>query len=135
MKTATWFLSALLAFSASPAFALRCGSQLVLEGQSTYQVAQKCGQPQWQDHRVVYVATIAGYAPQQTIAQRPQPNVANNKNQNVPPAAVDTTVPIYVEVPINVDEWIYNFGPNQLMQKLTFENDKLVSLRDLGYGN
>lgn len=103
MKTAFWLLISLFVLASSPALAMRCGTQLVLEGQSTYKVSQLCGPPQSQSQRVIYV-TVGGW------------------NGNV-------------SVPIDVDEWIYDFGPGQLMQKLRFENDRLIRIRDLGYGN
>jgi hypothetical protein len=37
-------------------------------------------------------------------------------------------------VPVNVEEWLYNFGPQYFMQLLRFENGRLVEIRNLGYG-
>jgi hypothetical protein len=110
-------LLALPILCSDAALAMSCGNQFISEGQSAYQVEQICGQPQWSDRRVIYVTQVAGY-------------------ENLPmPKGTAGTSPIYVQVPVNVDEWVYNFGPNLLMQKLTFENDRLVSVTALGYGN
>jgi hypothetical protein len=35
---------------------------------------------------------------------------------------------------VRVEEWVYNFGPTQLMSSLIFENGRLVRIRTLGYG-
>ena len=40
----------------------------------------------------------------------------------------------FITVPINVEEWIYNLGPNDLMRQLRFENGKLIEITTLGYG-
>ncbi len=117
MKVILRFFLALLLLCPVPALAMSCGNQFISEGQSAYQVEQICGQPQWSDRRVIYVTQVAGY-------------------ENLPmPKGNAGTSPIYVQVPVNVDEWVYNFGPNLLMQKLTFENDRLVSITALGYGD
>jgi hypothetical protein len=36
---------------------------------------------------------------------------------------------------VNIEEWVYNFGPSQFMQLLVFEDGLLVAVRDLGYGS
>jgi Protein of unknown function (DUF2845) len=33
-----------------------------------------------------------------------------------------------------VETWIYNFGPNRLMQSIRFENGVVVKIDSLGYG-
>jgi len=33
-----------------------------------------------------------------------------------------------------IDEWAFDFGPNELMQSYRFENGKLVEIRNIGYG-
>ncbi len=117
MKDIFRFLSALPLLCSGSAWAMSCGNQFISEGQSAYQVLQICGQPQWSDRQVIYVTQVAGY-------------------ESLPkPKGTAGTSPIYVQIPVNVDEWVYNFGPNLLMQRLTFENDRLVSITAIGYGD
>jgi heme A synthase len=96
----------------APAKAMYCGTSLVLEGQTQYQVATNCGDPAWRQTNIVYrsLANGTGVGPQAGVLQQ-------------------TIVPVMVE------EWIYDFGPTQLMQSLTFESGRLIQLRSLGYGH
>jgi hypothetical protein len=110
MKALFAALPALSVLCSTPAMAMSCNNQLVNEGQSTYEVMRICGEPQSADRRTIYITEAAG-----------------------PPAPGAPLV--YVQIPVNIDEWIYNFGPTALMQKLTFRNDRLVGVEALGYGN
>ena len=42
--------------------------------------------------------------------------------------------PFIGEVPVEVEEWVYNFGPTRFMRILSFENGILRSVRYGGYG-
>ena len=35
---------------------------------------------------------------------------------------------------VDVEDWLYDFGPDRLVMVLTFEKDALVGMRTLGYG-
>ena len=37
-------------------------------------------------------------------------------------------------VEIQVETWIFNFGPNQLMEKVRFEDGIVASVESMGYG-
>jgi hypothetical protein len=37
-------------------------------------------------------------------------------------------------VTVNVEEWIYDFGPQRFIQYLTFESGKLINVRSGNYG-
>ena len=41
---------------------------------------------------------------------------------------------IFGKVQVNIDEWFYNFGPNQFIQIFKFENGKLVTIENGNYG-
>ncbi len=105
-----------LAGSAAPAVALRCGTSLVVEGQSKFEVLQLCGQPTYTDGHVEYRPGMSN-----PLAPRP----LDSLEPNVPYATVRE---VYVE------EWVYNFGSTQLMPSLVFENGRLIRIRTLGYG-
>jgi hypothetical protein len=42
--------------------------------------------------------------------------------------------PLEQRVAIEVEVWYYNFGPNRLMQRLSFRDGVLVGIATLGYG-
>ena len=56
------------------------------------------------------------------------------------PAAADPLVPgqpyytSYEPVPIPIEYWIYNLGPNKLMRRLKFEDGLLVDVETLNHG-
>ena len=98
---------------AAPASALYCGTELVQEGQSKYDVLQSCGQPSYSDSHVEYRPVGFGGAPAPVYGPYPAPEL----------------------IPVEVDNWIYNFGSTQLMPSLRFENGQLVKIKLLGYGH
>ncbi|MCC3243843.1 DUF2845 domain-containing protein [Methylocystis sp. WRRC1] len=115
MKAGFFLAATLLVFPGDVAFAMRCGTSLVIEGQSKYEVLRLCGEPAYADSRVEY-----RWAPNWT-GPRPLDGPANH----YPSPAVRRLV---------YDEWVYNFGYTQLMPSLIFENGRLIEIRSLGYG-
>lgn len=104
-------LVCLMLLAPAESWALRCDRQLVLEGEVKFQVLRKCGEPDFSETRIEYRSVkLRGSGIQQ------------------PGVDFETVVPIYI------DEWIYNFGPHQFMQRLIFENGRLVRIFDLDYG-
>lgn len=108
-------LSGIIAIN-SPAYALKCGSDLVLEGERKVDVLQKCGDPVTIDHRVEYEGL------------RIQEH--NSPRANQPHYIIDYEQhrPIYIE------EWTYNFGPRRFMRVIYFENGVIEKIEVLGYG-
>jgi hypothetical protein len=102
-------IACLLVLSTSPSYALRCGGDLILEGDTQSQVLASCGDPteivDWVEHRLIRV-----HYPYSSIFE-------------------EIIKPVYVE------EWLYNFGPRRFMRKLRFENGHLEGLKTLGYGH
>lgn len=95
-----------LLFVVAPAHAMRCGNLLVLEGDYSFTVLQKCGPPQYHDERVEYRSLrLKGKGLEQEQF-----------------------------VPVRVEEWVYNFGPQFFMQRLRFENGRLIEIKNLDYG-
>lgn len=109
MQKILFLIACLLTFFASPSYALRCGSDLVLEGETQSQVRTSCGDPteviDWVEHRLVRV------------------------HYPYSPVFEDIVKPVYIE------EWVYNFGPQRFMRKLRFENGRLQTIKTLGYGH
>jgi len=86
--------------------ALRCGRDLVLEGDRKIEVLASCGDP----------ATIDTW--QETRRVR---DFRWGRFWNV----WETVV---------VEEWTYNFGPRRFIQVIRFENGRVVKIEDGGYG-
>lgn len=102
--------SALL-LPATPAWAFRCNSNVIDAGMQLPEVLNKCGQPTERSTRVeLRIERVRG---------------TDAKNNSVEFERV---------VQVNVDDWTYNFGPHQFMQRLVFENGQLRRVSDLGLG-
>jgi hypothetical protein len=98
--------------AAAPAWAdtLRCGSRLVVEGDTAASVRKKCGEPVniekqnlmrgpylWEDNRYRYVA---------------------------PGSPIEYTV----------EQWTFNFGPKRFMARVRLEAGIVKEVKMLGYG-
>lgn len=94
--------------SSSEAATLRCGSDLVSDGASRYEVWRKCGQPVSQETRTVF--NTVSYVDQFTGAY------------------------VQGQVTTVVDEWIYTSGSTNFDQHVIFQDGKLVEVRSGSYG-
>ncbi|MFC3908623.1 DUF2845 domain-containing protein [Legionella dresdenensis] len=92
-------LAALLAMYTLSSYAMRCGTSLVLEGDSKYSVQNKCGDPLAKDvyHDPVYIYNEFGYA------------VGMTTN--------------------NFEVWTYQESPNEFRYQLLFQDGELKSIR------
>jgi hypothetical protein len=87
----------------------RCDDKIISEGTSRAKVAALCGDPAQIDQKpVFYRATVP-------TDRRSGPTL-------------DAAVAVQVEV------WIYNFGPDRLMQRVRFEDGYIVRIDSIGYG-
>jgi hypothetical protein len=105
IKKRIYFLGLCLCLSAPSAWALRCGSSLVNAGDYKLEVLRKCGEPAFADSRIELRYT----------------------------KLYGTGLEFGQYVPITIDEWVYDFGPNRFVQLLRFENGRLVDIQSLGY--
>src|SRR5262245_60048638 len=87
---------------------LRCSDKIISEGSSLFEVASLCGDP----------------------AQVQRKSIFNN----VSAAMGRSSLVAGTSVEIQVELWTYNFGPNKLMQRITFEDGVVVRIESLGYG-
>jgi len=103
-------VAGLLLLAALPAAAdsMRCGSKLVVDGDTIEKVLYHCGEP----------ASKERY----WITRQPRFYVGGN----------EYAFPGEEDVP--VDLWTYDLGPNKLMQRLRFVAGELKSIETLGYG-
>jgi hypothetical protein len=105
--------AALLVFgllACSPAFAFRCGTKLVSEGDTRAQVAAKCGEP-------------TDVINQGSVFRRPV-FWNHGRRYYIGESAI--------EIPI--ESWVYNLGPNKLMRRVRFEAGVVTEIETLGYG-
>ena len=85
---------------------LVCDGKIINEGITQAEVSAKCGQPVQVDHTTVY----------------------NGTEVNSGNGALGSVSDVQVEI------WTYNFGPNKLMERIRFENGRVVRIDALGYG-
>jgi len=106
-----WTLAVLLSLAAaSPAYAFRCGSHLITEGDPRSKVVAYCGDP-----TEVQNTTSVLRRPVTWINGRPY-----------------TVGDGFIEIPVEV--WVYNLGPSKLMRQIRFEGGRVVAIDTLGYG-
>jgi Protein of unknown function (DUF2845) len=122
MQTQWWYpaLATLgIAFSAGDAAAegMRCGNRLVSKGDTTYVVRSRCGEPNDATRRV------------ETRTER--------RRVRVPCGRGDVRCDRVQEVTIDVviDEWVYDFGPQQFVRYVTFLDGRLYKVDTGSYGN
>jgi len=104
-------LALVLSVDASSAQAMRCGTRLVREGSTPSQVRAYCGDP---DDVITTTETR-----QRTVYR----NFAG------------TVVADTISVEVQVQQWVYNLGPQRFMRRLIFENGLLVDIEQLERGN
>ena len=95
----------------SQVHALRCGMRLVTVGDSATYVRSVCGEPT-STHRSSVSRSRTVYAP----------------------IVGGGVVGDRVEVTVEVETWIYDFGRRRFMEELVFEDGDLVRMRPLSYG-
>lgn len=100
---------------------IRCGTQVVNEGDSSQYVEKICGSPETKQQRSAIV----------TRGLEGNTSVSNGRNYRL-----NKNLQQYLEYSeqVIIDEWEYNFGPNRLKQKVTFENGRITSIESAGYG-
>ncbi|MEX2151478.1 MAG: DUF2845 domain-containing protein [Steroidobacteraceae bacterium] len=102
-------LTALLFAGTAGADSFRCGTRLVSDGDPTDKVEALCGAPTAIERREVLQRPVRWY--------RGRPYYTS-----------------YEPVPIPIEYWTYNLGPNKLMRRLKFEDGLLIDVETLGHG-
>jgi hypothetical protein len=104
----------LLVAAAVPAQAqsLQCGTGIVSEGATRVEVLAKCGDPTFVDKGSISRSSSGGLV-----------------GLPIPPGGGSNTT---IEVPVEV--WLYNLGPDKLMEQLRFVDGRVVKIETLGYG-
>jgi hypothetical protein len=112
-----------LAGGHADADSMRCGNRLVSSGDSPYEVAQTCGDPDASEHRVEY----------HTVRYRVPAACPVGNGAPLPPLG-GCHVIVEKTVPVVIDEWTYDFGKNRFVQRVRFEQGQLVKVSSAGYG-
>lgn len=121
MKALLLALVTLLA--AQPAYALYCNNKLVSNGDHLTKVRSACGEPIHVNRYVIY--EVQEY----TAVYRPlPPGLRHARYPHVVPHEIQTIVPIEIE------EWTYNFGPERFLHRVVFQNGTLRQVETSGYG-
>jgi Protein of unknown function (DUF2845) len=110
MKTSVAVLGLLLAPSLLFAESIRCGSQLITKGSTSAELLEYCGKP----------------------AQVTSNGTVNGLLGNTYAAGGLTS---QATGDFEVETWLYDFGPNQLMERVRIENGIVVQIDSMGYGH
>jgi hypothetical protein len=97
-----------LILTATPAAALRCGTSVVSEGDSTLRLLERCGEPT-QVERFEHQAPVKRYDP---LHERYYTD--------------------YAAEPYEI--WTYNFGPRRLITHIRVRHGKIERIDTGGYG-
>lgn len=112
-------LASLSVSSSARADSLACGGRIVSSGDTRYEVKAVCGTPDDASQRVEY-RTVSGRVAGPCTREGGRLRCSQTREQ---------------VVEVVVDEWLYDFGKNRFLEYLTFEQGRLVSVRQGGYGH
>lgn len=120
MQSAITTIALVMCFTLSAsAQSLRCGEAVIAEGTAQAEVAARCGQPSQINRQTLYSEGAAAL-PGGAVPGKGLPVVPGIVTRSGNETAVET--------------WVYNFGPDRLMQSIRFENGVVVKIESLGYG-
>ncbi|MGJ0430567.1 DUF2845 domain-containing protein [Methylobacter sp.] len=97
-----------LAVASTAEAGFRCGNLIVEIGDHESKVFERCGEPEYMEERIGY------------------------RGQRLRHPGGSLEIEGYEQVIIH--EWIYNFGPSRLKERLLFENGILKEINDLERG-
>jgi uncharacterized protein DUF2845 len=110
MKTSFAILGLLCAPSLLFAESIRCGSQLIQKGSTSADLLEYCGKPT----QVAQNGTVYGLVGNTHTAS----GITRQETGD-----------------FEVETWTYDFGPNQLMERVRIENGIVVQIESTGYGH
>ncbi len=118
LRILTYSLVLATAFVTAPASAFWCDGRLVLEGDRAYEVRARCGEPASEITRMESHTFYRGGS----VGRRG--------------AVIDGTVygGSADTITVQVDIWVYDFGPTRFMEELRFEDGILTRMTRLGRG-
>jgi hypothetical protein len=109
MKATLLLMMILCVPSFASAGSIRCGSRIIMRGSSSAELASFCGDPAQVNKTSTYNGGGRVIGGSSGLAE----------------GSVEQ---------IEVEIWTYNFGPDQLMERVRIENGIVVQIDSLGYG-
>jgi len=100
------------------ASAFRCGTRLVVVGDSKYEVLWKCGEPSW----------VESWLEKRIEPYSVEP-FSDGQRFYIPNPTFATVVYVTVE------QWVYDLGRTRFTRVLTFENNRLTRIESGDYGH
>jgi hypothetical protein len=102
------------------ALAMRCGNKLISKGDTQAKVLKYCGEPIQKTQKLglrsgIYRSDISGYVASEGYVSR---------GYYYP----------YGQTEVLVEDWVFNFGPYQLMRLVTFVDGFVDDIETLEYG-
>jgi Protein of unknown function (DUF2845) len=110
MKTSFAILGLLLAPALLFAESIRCGSQVIEKGSTSADLLEYCGKPT----QITRNGTVNGLIGNTYTADGITSQATGD---------------------FEVETWTYDFGPNQLMERVRIENGIVVQIESMGYGH
>ena len=106
-----------ITFNALPAYAFRCGTRLISEGDSKFRVLATCGDPThieiWEEERIYPDYRAPRYRDSDNHIYR---------------------YPAVVKQLVTIERWTYNLGALRFIRYLIFENGSLVEITTGAHG-
>ena len=103
------------------AWAMRCGTHLIVKGDPKVKVLKYCGEPVDKSER--YALRPGSY-----------PKRGSGININDNDVIGSDRYYAYGRTEVKVEEWTYNFGPNKLMRIVRFADGVVEEVTSLDYG-
>ena len=101
-----------------------CGSKLVLDGATKYEVLSKCGEPDYKEVRTEKRIKRDFY--RDLFSQRFPDQYRQERDLY--------RDPLFTVEEVVIEEWTYNFGPTKFIRYLLFEDGRLVNISTGDYG-
>ena len=128
-----WWLSAILLLLAIPpaiADGMRCGTKLVMTGDTKIEVLKKCGEPDFKE-------TIKLLKKSRQVNLSDQSGVSVSGTQSRISAHNQTGqsgITLNTETIEAIEQWTYNRGATQFIKLLTFSGGRLESVEEADRG-
>jgi hypothetical protein len=90
--------------------AMECGNKLITRGDTSSEVAARCGNPTHVEHSVITRSAAGSWINGQWVQSGGS------------------------QVEISVEVWLYNLGPDKFMRQIRFEDGHVVKIETLDYG-
>ena len=133
MKRAILMIVLWFGFSVSNAQAdgMRCGTKLVVAGDTKIEVLSKCGEPDFKE-----TVAVVTKSKEVNIADRANAGSGVNLHSRHSNASTGNAggITLGTETTEAIEEWSYNQGPTKFIKVLTFRGGRLESVQETERG-